>query len=435
MTTIPQEKVLDNSIRLLLEGFPFIQNRVERFNSNIFKTRILFQNVICLHGEEAAKIFYDPDKFMRLGAIPNRIQNTLMGKDAIQTLDGAAHLHRKAMFMSLMTPDSLHQINRLMSQQWQRYIKKWEQMEQVVLFEEVQDLLCRVACAWTGVPLKEKEVRKRAQDFTAMVDAFGAVGPRHMRGRKARKRAEKWIEKVIQQIRKGDLEVPDGSPAHVMAFHRDHDDNLLDKHMAAVELINLLRPIVAIATYITFGALAMHDHPVAQRKIADDEENYVEWFVQEVRRFYPFGPFLGNRVKNDFSWGGHDFKKGTLVFLDIYGTLHDPNIWEHPHEFYPYRFKHWKGSPFDLIPQGGGDHFSGHRCAGEWVTIEAMKVSMVYLAKHMTYEVPQQDLSYSLVRMPTRPKSNFIITNVKANELPTQVDRTVLSKCPFHHTA
>jgi fatty-acid peroxygenase len=433
MSAIPQEKVLDNSVRLLLEGFPFIQNRVKHFNSNIFKTRIMFQNVICLHGEEAAKVFYDSDKFMRYQAIPNRIQRTLMGKDAIQTMDGEGHVHRKAMFMSLMTPDSLAKLNRLMTLQWQASLIRWEEMEEVVLFEEAQDLLCRVACAWTGVPLKEEEVRRRASDFAAMVDAFGAVGPRHWRGRKARARAEKWIGKIIKHIRQGKLMVKDNSPAHVIAFHRDVEDNLLDVKMAAVELINLLRPIVAIAWYITFGAVALEEHPVARQKIADGEEGYVAMLVQEVRRYYPFGPFLGNRVKNDFEWGGHHFKKGTLVFLDIYGTLHDANIWEHPDEFYPYRFRNWDGSAFNFIPQGGGDHFTGHRCAGEWVTIEAMKVSMVFLSKYMAYEVPPQDLSFSLVRMPTYPKSKFIMQNVRGVGHAVEGDVNRLSKCPFHH--
>ncbi|WP_210489067.1 cytochrome P450 [Rufibacter aurantiacus] len=434
MSAIPHEKVLDNSLNLLLEGFPFIHNRVKRFNSNIFKTRIMFQNVICLHGVEAAKVFYDPDKFMRYQAIPNRIQRTLMGKDAIQTMDGEGHLHRKAMFMSLMTPDSLYKLNRLLTQQWQAAIHRWEHMEEVVLFEETQDLLCRVACAWTGVPLIQEDVRRRASDFAAMVDAFGAVGPRHMRGRIARKRAEAWIEDVIERIRNGKLKVPENSPAHVIAFHRDIEDKPLDVHMAAVELINLLRPIVAIAWYITFGAVALHEHPVARRKIAEGEEGYVEMFVQEVRRYYPFGPFLGNRVKKDFTWGGHKFKKGTLVFLDMYGTLHDEQIWENPDEFYPYRFRDWDGSAFNFIPQGGGDHFTGHRCAGEWVTIEAMKVSMVFLSRYMEYEVPTQDLSFSLERMPTYPNSKFIMRNVRAVEHAGEGDVNQLSKCPFHHS-
>lgn len=61
----------------------------------------------------------------------------------------------------------------------------------------------RVACYWAGVPLKETEVKERADDFIDMVDAFGAVGPRHWKGRRARPRAEEWIEVMIEDARAG----------------------------------------------------------------------------------------------------------------------------------------------------------------------------------------------------------------------------------------
>jgi hypothetical protein len=51
-------------------------------------------------------------------------------------------------------------------------------------------------------------------------------------------------------------------------------------------------------------------------------------FVQEVRRFYPFFPFVAAVVKKDFTWKGFEFKEGTLTFLDLYGTNHDPEVWE-----------------------------------------------------------------------------------------------------------
>ncbi|WP_460880995.1 hypothetical protein [Pontibacter rugosus] len=42
-----------------------------------------------------------------------------------------------------------------------------------------------------------------------------------------------------------------------------------------------------------------------------------------------------------------------------------------------------------------------------------MKQAVEFLVSHMQYEVPAQDLSFSLSRMPTFPESKFIITNVK----------------------
>src|SRR5699024_11932535 len=36
------------------------------------------------------------------------------------------------------------------------------------------------------------------------------------------------------------------------------------------------------------------------------------------------------RVKSDFTWKGYQFKKETLTLLDLYGTNHDPEIWDNP---------------------------------------------------------------------------------------------------------
>jgi fatty-acid peroxygenase len=132
--------------------------------------------------------------------------------------------------------------------------------------------------------------------------------------------------------------------------------------MAAIELINLLRPIVAISTYITFAALALHHHPECLTKLKESDLQYYDMFAQEVRRYYPFAPLLAGRVKKDFVWKEYYFSKGPLVLLDIYGTNHDSRIWEDPFEFEPERFRNWKGNLYSFIPQGGGAADKTHRC-------------------------------------------------------------------------
>ncbi len=139
----------------------------------------------------------------------------------------------------------------------------------------------------------------------------------------------------------------------------------------------------------------------------------LELFVQEVRRFYPFFPFVGARVRNDFEWRGYRFRQGTLALLDLYGTDHDARTWEHPEVFRPERFRQWDQSPFNFIPQGGGDYYTNHRCAGEWLTIDLTKVAVRFLTQSMAYDVPDQDLTISMSRMPAIPQSRFVISNVR----------------------
>ena len=47
----------------------------------------------------------------------------------------------------------------------------------------------------------------------------------------------------------------------VVAWHRELDSKFLDEQTAAVELLNIVRPAVAVAWFVSFAALALHQHP------------------------------------------------------------------------------------------------------------------------------------------------------------------------------
>ena len=410
---IPNDKSLESGLALMRDGYLFIKNRVDRYQSDLFQTRLLMQKVICMSGKEAAEIFYDTDRFQRYNATPKRVQKTLFGVNAIQSMDGEAHIHRKRFFMSLMKPQQQKRLSQLTMEQWQALINKWGNMKKVVLFDEAKVILCRAVCQWAGVPLNACEAKERADDFGAMVDGFGAIGTRYWEGKNARTRAEKWLRNIIDDVRSGKLKPEEGSVLQAIAFYKELNGSQLDGQMAAVELINVLRPVVAVAIFIVFAALALYEHPECKEKIQSNSENYLEMFVQEVRRCYPFTPFIGARVRNDFVWNHCQFKKGMLVLLDIYGSDHDSRTWENPYEFRPERFSDWNRGLYEFMPQGGGDPAKGHRCPGEGITVELMKTSMDFLVNKIEYTVPNQDLSYSLNRFPTLPKSGFIIDNIR----------------------
>ncbi len=410
---IPRDALPDSTLAFAMRGYTFISQRCRRYRSDLFQTRLLFQKTICMLGEEAATIFYDNDRFERKGAAPPRLQATLVGRGGVQGLDGETHRRRKEMFMSLMTPGGIERLAEMSAAQWRAYGAKWQRMREVVLLHEAREILCRAVCAWAGVPLDEAEVKRRTGELAAMIDAAGGLGLRYWRGRQARKRAEKWIGALVEDVRNQKRATDEGSALHVIAWHRTSDGELLDIHTAAVEVLNVLRPTVAIARFIVFGALALHQHPQCREKIRAVKDDYLQLFVQEVRRFYPFFPAVAARVRTDFEWKGYAFPKGVHAILDLYGTDHDARIWERPEEFRPERFREWNGSAFNFIPQGGGDHFAGHRCAGEWITIELMKGALQFLSRSIEYDVPKQDLRVSLSRMPTMPKSEFVMTKVR----------------------
>jgi fatty-acid peroxygenase len=412
MKKIPCDVTIDNSLSMFFEGYCFIQNRCNRYKTDIFQTRLLGQKAICMSGEEAAKVFYDDNYFMRKDVAPKRVQKTLTGQNGVQGLDGEAHNNRKQMFMSIMTQENMKKLTEYTIYQWKANSAKWHNND-IILFDEAQIIVCQMACRWAGVPLHKNEIKQRATDLGKMIDGFGTVGPRNLQGRCARKRSEEWMRDIIIQIRSRKLTPAQGSATDIIAWHLDQNQKLLSTQIAAVELLNIIRPMVAIATYITFGVLAMHELPECRNRFQSGDSAYQQMFVQEVRRFYPFTPYVAAMTKKGFKWKRYHIKKGILVILDIYGTNHDARLWSDPYEFIPERFDHWSGNPFTFMPQGGGDCNTGHRCAGEMVTTVVMKASLDFIANHLTYKVQKQNLGYRLSRIPTLPKSKFRMSKVR----------------------
>ncbi len=411
--------------RLLRDGYEFLSRECDRAAANIAQFRLLGVPVTVLRGAEAAKVFYS-DRLQRHGANPGLLQKTLVGRGTVQGLDGPAHHRRKAMFLSILAAEKAEGIAEEFARQWHHRAPSWEQQSRILLFDEVGEMLCAAACRWAGIPLPERDVRRRTLQLRALIEGPGSVGRRYWRGRIARSRTERWLAGLVEQQRMHAQSIPgQGSPLHTIATYRDVDGRVLDPRTAAAEVLNVIRPIVAIDRFIVFAALALHEHPQWRGRLSAGDDGDVEPFVQEVRRFYPFFPAVVAKARESFSWQGHEVPAGQRVILDLYGTDHlDVDLggnWQAPDSFDPSRFSDREPDPFGFIPQGGGDFATGHRCAGEWAVLAVLRTAVRLLAGNITYEVPDQNLAVRLNRAPAIPESRFVITKVRT--VPNDSDR------------
>lgn len=411
--TIPRDRTLDSTFRLLHgEGFEFISNRCRRFGTDIFSTRIMLRKAVCIQGASAAEQFYSPGQFTRRGAMPRFAPTLLQDYGSVLLLDREDHHSRKQMFLSMMTPEKLGYLAELTAFHWWAQARNWQQMDSIILLHEAYFPLCAAVCEWVGLHLREGTIRRRATEFEAMIDGTGTIGPENWRAQRMRAHTEKWARKIIRRIRAGRMRVPAGSPAATICQFRDAKMQLLDTKTAAVELLNILRPTVANARYIVFATLALYERPEWREKIMRSAEHLAA-FVDEVRRFYPFIPVVGGRVLKPFQWRNHHFRKRDWVLFDLYGTNHDPRIWGDPDTFRPERFLERSFGPYELVSHGAGDHRMTHRCPGECITIEQLKVILSVMAYEITYDVPRQDLRIDLARIPAAPASGFVLTNLR----------------------
>ncbi|MFF4173314.1 cytochrome P450 [Streptomyces sp. NPDC001744] len=414
----------DSTAPLLLKGYAWLPDLRRRAHDvPAVPVRLLGKRGTALHGKEAVDFFYDEKHVRRHDAMPGPVLDTLFGRGAVHTLDGEAHRARKALFLdTLKDPARVAALARKAQEEWDRAEADWRGRDRVVLFHESARVLTRAVHDWAGVPLPADEEEATARDLVAMVDGFATVGPRHVRARLARKRQEGRLARLIGELRSAGLppEPEHATIARAVAAHVDADGRRLDPHTAAVELLNVLRPTVAVSWFLTFSAHALHRWPEHRALLAADERH--AWgFAQEVRRFYPFAPFTGGLAATDTEWGGVTIPEGSLVLLDLYGHDHDPDLWPDPYSFDPARFTR-EGVVIgrdDLVPQGGGDPAAGHRCPGEDITLALLAALVPRLAR-LPHEVPDQDLSIPLSRVPTLPRSGYVMERVRA-EAPAPV--------------
>lgn len=402
-------KTADSTIAMLRDPYRYISRRAAELGEDVFETRLLLRPTTCMTGVEAAGIFYDPVRFQRAGAAPPALQKTLFGQGGVQGLDNEDHRQRKAMFLQIVQPDLVEALAEAMTREWQLAVDNWIEQGQIRLYPELQLLLTRVVCAWAGVPLPAGEVETRTRQLTALFDQAGHIGVGHLRSRVARKATDRWAADIIGQIRAGKLDPPTSSAAYIVAHHRDRHGRPLACRVAGVELLNVLRPTVASAVYITFVAHALDAHPAWKERLALGDGHEDMAFVEEVRRHYPFFPAVAALVREGFEWRGHRFPAGRRVLLDLHGTNHDSRYWPNPTRFDPDRFLGEEPDPFAFVPQGGGDPAIHHRCPGEPISTRLMIVALDQLVRHMKYTPLASSAPINFARLPALPAGGYPI--------------------------
>ncbi|MGW7264527.1 cytochrome P450 [Streptomyces sp. NPDC054842] len=412
---MPPSPLIDRSLPALAQGYNWLPGLLRQRPDAVARTRVMGKPALVVRGPEAVRFFYDEENVRRGGAMPGPVLSTLFGHDAVHTLDGEAHRARKEFFLPLLHPERIADLVDQVNVAWDDAVQEWGGAEQTVLFDAASMALTRGVCRWAGIPIgaRSEEMTRLAHDLVAMVDGFATAGPRHWRARQARNRQEQRFARLVEDVRSGQTEAPQGSVLASACTHREADGELLHPHTAAVELLNVIRPTVAVCWFVAYTAHALHLQPNQRERLRSGDTAYLAAFVHEVRRFYPFAPFLGGIAVRDLSWRGLSVPSEGMVLLDVFGQNHDEELWGDPYVFRPERFLQHPVERDELIPQGGGEPRTGHRCPGEGMTIGLLEALALRLAD-LDYSVPDQDLRISLRRIPARVRSGFVVRDVQA---------------------
>src|SRR3954453_16477307 len=110
----------EQSLALLLEGYPYGLHRFERLRSDAFRTRLGGQHVLFLRGAEAARFFYEGGRFDRTASLPPTVVHSLQDAGSVQTLAGVQHRARKGLFLDVLDESQRGRMVDIFREEWRR---------------------------------------------------------------------------------------------------------------------------------------------------------------------------------------------------------------------------------------------------------------------------------------------------------------------------
>ncbi|HEX5018943.1 MAG TPA: cytochrome P450 [Actinomycetes bacterium] len=340
-------------------------------------TRMLGRPAVVVSGAEGVRTFYDERLVTRKRALPAPVRLVLFGPQTIHRLEGLDHRWRKHLMVDLVTGPEIDSLTELVARGLDDALNHWTRQEDVDLFDELVRIYGRAVIEWVGSGASLDEADRISGEMAAILDGFGVGATPYPRAVVGRIRAERWALRVIRDVRAGRRTAAGGSVVDALASQRA--DQLSDV-AAATELVNIMRPVIAVAYFGVFAAHALHEHPEWRDMVASGDERYLRAFEHEVRRWYPFAPLLGGRLKHEFEAGDTTLSPGSWIILDIRATNLDEGEWQDADRFDPARFLDREPSAYNFVPQGGGDTMQGHRCPGEPITIGVLQATLQRLA-------------------------------------------------------
>lgn len=388
--------------RLLRHGYHGIElDRRARSGGDAYASRMAGRRAVVVRGAAGAELFYDESVVQRSGAVPFPLRGLLFGRGAIHALDDEAHDARKQLFFEVLAPERVRELVSSTTARLEERVAGWDG-QSVTVFDELVEVYGQSVIEWAGVDAGPAEALQWSRELAKIVNGFGGDPKAYPRAWAARLRCDHWAKGQVQAVRQGRHQPAVDSALALVAASE------LDDSTAAVELLNVLRPTVAVAWLGTYAALYLDESPRWREQLdGPTTGTHHAAFAEEVRRSTPFVPALAGTVRRETTHEGVVLHQGDRIVLDVWGSNQAARLWDKPDRFTPERFLRDEPGIFDFLPQGGGLP-TGHRCPGEPFTVLLLTETVRVLAGVDHRVASSHDVD--LARMPTMPQGGLHLT-------------------------
>ncbi|KAK9822960.1 hypothetical protein WJX74_009114 [Apatococcus lobatus] len=357
---------------------------------------IIGPRVFGIAGAEALKAFYNPENICRYPAANQHVLNyfwTSRGFPGLPPLDGPNHLVRKRNFLTLTTYESTEKLLQVTDEPMEEAIKAIGKDNQAFSFFDFSNRMVfgLFSKQWFGLGIDDWEGGARAEALTkAIQEIFAVVGdkdPEVEAKVEAKSLLTSYMEAVLAAVR---ARPADYQKSRLAAYLKTEETQMLNDDELIMDMFQVLASgTYGLVTHGTCSADALLEYPEVRAKVAAEVRDfhgpitiknllalkYTTAFVKEVLRWYPVVHSLVGYSLRDFTVEGMLVPANEKVMACLWGTLHDPTVFENPKRFDPERHMPPRNNGQQeswndwSVVFGGGDGHNGHACAGKMVVL------------------------------------------------------------------
>lgn len=425
---------LGETLTFLKDGFEFVEERTRR-HGPVFRTHLLGKDAIVIAGPEASRMWIDPARIERNGAMPGNIQQIFGGR-SLPLLDGEEHRARKEQVLAGFTHSAVESYLPGMQEVMAATFDRWSRGSTPVPgVEELKRLAIDVIGANVLGLAPGARLDRLRESYGVLALGMGALplplpGSTYRRALAARDEILNVLREEVMRAREETKHTPESAPSESglsrMLRAEARDGSRLDDDAAVLELHH-----VVVAGYIVFAELAqglirLSRDDQARNRIRDEARAvapdgllgsselrrmpFTSQVVKELKRLTPILPVVFGRAKQEFEFAGRRVPRGWMVLWAPYSSMLWSASFSDSRRFDPDRFSPERAEGADeehvFVPQGPGKAL-GHKCPGTNYASVFMHTFFALLTRDFTWELPQQDLSMIWNRIPPEPRDGL----------------------------
>ncbi|XP_020215132.1 beta-amyrin 28-monooxygenase isoform X2 [Cajanus cajan] len=417
-------------MRSCLEGNSsrFIQERMEKYDSRVFKT-LLFGNPMAVFCGPAGNkfLFSNENKNVQVWW-PSSVKK-LLRLSLVNKVGDEAKVVRK-LLMSFLNAETLRNYLPKMDTIAQRHIDTyWKGKEQVFVYRIVNLYTFELACCLFLSMEDSDHLSKLSLKFDEFLKGMigfplNIPGTKFHRSMKAADAIRKEIKMILKK-RKVDLEEKRASPTQDLLSHMLVTSDTNGRFMTEMEIIdNILlllfaghdtsRSVLSLVMKYLGQLPQVYEHVLKEQlEISEGKEagKLLQWedvqkmkyswnVVSEGMRLSPPVSGAYREAIKDFPYADYNIPKGWKLHWSTSSSHKDPTLFLNPETFDASRFEGEGPTPFSYVPFGGGPRM----CLGQEFARLEILLFMHHIVKRFKWDlvIPGEKFKYDPLLEPEK---------------------------------